>query len=110
VSFYDINSTSEVMRYQPDVKQYLFNSSLSNNLDYHQKVYAFYSEISFPVGKLLDAKLGGRYERTEINSYYSNTIQQVKIPGYNTFVPSIYLSKKIGENQSIKLSYSKRIE
>lgn len=37
VSFYDINSTSEVMRYQPDVKQYLFNSSLSNNLDYHQK-------------------------------------------------------------------------
>ena len=110
VSFYDINSTSEVMRYQPDVKQYLFNSSLSNNLDYHQKVYAFYSEISFPVGKLLDAKLGGRYERTEINSYYSNTIQQVKIPGYNTFVPSIYLSKKIGESQSIKLSYSKRIE
>jgi outer membrane receptor protein involved in Fe transport len=110
VSFYDINSTSEVMRYQPDVKQYLFNSSLSNNLDYHQKVYAFYSEISFPVGKLLDAKLGGRYERTEINSYYSNTIQQVKIPGYNTFVPSIYLSKKIGENQTIKLSYSKRIE
>ena len=110
VSFYDINSTSEVTRYQPTLKQYLFNSSLSNNLDYHQKVYAFYSEISFPLGKLLNVKLGGRYERTEINSYYSNSIQQVKIPGYNTFVPSIYLSKKIGENQNIKLSYSKRIE
>ena len=110
VSFYDINSTSEVDRYQTDVKQYLFNSSLSNDLDYHQKVYALYSEISFPVGKLFDAKIGGRYERTEINSYYSNTIQQVKMPGYNTFVPSIYLSKKIGESQSIKLSYSKRIE
>ena len=110
VSFYDINSTSTVMRYQPSIKQYLFNSSLSNNLDYHQKVYAFYSEISFPVGKLFDAKLGGRYERTEINSYYSNSIQQVKVPGYNTFVPSIFLSKKIGDNQNIKLSYSKRIE
>ncbi len=109
-SFYDINSTSTVVRYQPDIKKYLFNSSLSNNLDYHQKVYAFYSEISFPVAKLLDAKLGGRYERTEINSYYSNSIQQVKVPGYNTFVPSIYLSKKIGESQQVKLSYSKRIE
>ena len=110
VSFYDINSTSEVMRYQPDVKQYLFNSSLSNDLDYHQKVYALYSELSFPVGKFFDAKIGGRYERTEINSYYSNSLQQVKVPGYNTFVPSIYLTKNIGESQSIKLSYSKRIE
>ncbi len=110
VSFYDINSTSKVDRYQTEVKEYLYNSSLSNNLNYHQKVYAFYSEISFPVAKLFDAKFGGRYERTEINSYYSNSIQQAKIPGYNTFVPSIYLSKKIGENQNIKLSYSKRIE
>ena len=110
VGFYDIGSTSTVMRYQPQVNQYVFNSSLSNNLDYHQKVYAFYSEISFPVGKLFNAKLGGRYERTEINSYYSNSVQQVKVPGYNTFVPSIFLSKNIGDNQNIKLSYSKRIE
>jgi len=109
VSFYNINSTSEVDRYQTEVKQYLFNSSLSNDLSYHQKVYALYSEISFPIGKLLEAKFGGRYERTQINSYYSNTTQQVKVPGYNTFVPSIYLSKKIGEKQRIKLSYSKRI-
>ena len=110
VGLYDINSNSSVLRYQPDSKQYFLNSSLSNNLAYHQKVYAFYSEISFPVGKLFNAKLGGRYERTEINSYYSNSIQQVKVPGYNTFVPSVYLSKKVGENGTIKLSYSKRIE
>jgi ferric enterobactin receptor len=109
-SFYDIASSSSVLRYQPSVKLYLYNSSLSNNLDYHQKVYAFYSEINFPVGKLFDAKIGGRYERTEINSYYSNSIQQAKVPGYNTVVPSIYLSKKISDNQTIKLSYSKRIE
>lgn len=109
-SFYDINSQSAVMRYQPIIKQYQLNSSLSNNLDYKQKVYAFYSEISFPAGKLFDVKAGARYERTEINSYYSNSVQQVKVPGYNTIVPSIYLSKKIGDDQNIKLSYSKRIE
>ena len=31
-------------------------------------------------------------------------------PGYNTFVPSIFFLKKVGDDQTIKLSYSKRIE
>ena len=59
---------------------------------------------------LFDAKIGGRYERTEINSFYSNAQQQAKIPGYNTFVPSIFFLKKLSNHQTIKLSYSKRIE
>lgn len=106
----DINSTSAVLQYQPASKEYVSNLSLANNLDYHQKVYAAYTELSFPVGKWFQAKLGGRYERTEINSYYSNAQQQVKVPGYNTFVPSIFLSKKLSDNQTIKVSFSRRIE
>ena len=69
-----------------------------------------YSELSFPVAKLFDVKVGGRYERTNIQSYYSNAQQQVQVPGYNTFVPSLYLSKKLDDRQTIKLSFSKRIE
>ena len=110
VGLYDINSNSSVLSYRPYSKKYEANSFLSNSLEYHQKVYAVYSELTFPVGKLFDAKMGGRYERTEISSYYSNAQNQVKVPGYNTFVPSVYFSKKLGEKQSIKLSYSKRIE
>jgi outer membrane receptor protein involved in Fe transport len=109
-SMYDIRSFSDVNSYQPDQGVYLPNAALTNNLDYKQKVYAAYSELSFPVGKLFDTKLGGRYERTEINSFYSNAQQQVKTPGYNTFVPSMFFSKKLGDVQTIKLSYSKRIE
>ena len=110
VSFYDINSSSAVLKYQPGTNNYLLNNYLSNNLTYNQKVYALYSELSFPVSTLFDAKIGARYERTEINSYYSNAQQQVSIPGYNTLVPSIFFSKKLGDDQTIKLSYSKRIE
>ena len=55
-------------------------------------------------------KIGGRYERTDINSLYSSSRKQPITSGYNTFVPSIFFLKKIGENQTIKLSYSKRIE
>ncbi|MEO6731379.1 MAG: TonB-dependent receptor [Ferruginibacter sp.] len=110
ISFYDINSSSVVNSFDPASGIYKFNTGLSNELEYRQKVYALYSEISFAVGKLFDAKLGGRYERTELESYYSNAQQQVKTPGYNTFVPSIFFSKKLDDDQILKLNYSKRIE
>lgn len=110
VYFDDIKSNSNVLQYQNPASGYQPNPTLSNNLNYKQNIYAAYAELSFPVSTWFNSKLGGRYERTEINSYYSNAQAQVKVPGYNTFVPSIYLSKKIGENQTVKLSFSKRIE
>ncbi|MBN9297094.1 MAG: TonB-dependent receptor [Filimonas sp.] len=109
-TFVDITSTSDVLGYNPAGKQYVYDNSLSTNLQYHQKVYAGYAELTFPVGNWFDVKAGTRYERTEISSYYANAQQNVKTPGYNTLVPSIFLSKKIGEGQVIKLSYAKRIE
>ncbi|HKC35710.1 MAG TPA: TonB-dependent receptor, partial [Chitinophagaceae bacterium] len=108
--FTDIISHSTISSFQQDSKEYEFNSSLSNFLDYKQKVYALYSEISFPVAKLFKTKIGGRYERTQINSFYSNAQQQAPAHGYNTFVPSIFFSKELDDNQTLKLSYSKRIE
>ncbi|MES1214304.1 MAG: TonB-dependent receptor [Bacteroidota bacterium] len=110
ISFMNINSNSDVYRLQNDGYNYSFDSSLSNSLNYHQQVYALYAEISLPVKNLFDLKAGGRYERTEINSYYSNAQQPVPTPGYNTFVPSIFLSRKLSDKQSLRLSYSERIE
>ena len=106
----DVQSNSDIFTFQPVPKDYLYNNSLSNYLDYKQNVYAFYSEISFPVAKLLEAKIGGRYERTEINSFFSNAQKQASTPGYNTFVPSIFFIRKLNDKQTLKLSYSKRIE
>ncbi len=110
ITFNDITSNSNVYALQPDSKQYVYDSLISNSLSYHQKVYAAYAEISLPVGKWFNAKIGSRYERTEINSFYSDAQQQVKNPGYNTLVPSIYFSRRLTDNQTIKISYSKRIE
>jgi ferric enterobactin receptor len=110
VSLYDIASNSNVSLLDPGTGDYSKDNFLSNNLTYHQKVYAGYAELSFPVGKLFNAKLGGRYERTDINSYFSNVQQQALVPGYNTFVPSIFFSRNLTENSLIRLSYSKRIQ
>jgi outer membrane receptor protein involved in Fe transport len=106
----DISSNGTVFGYKPLSKLYAFDTALSNSLNYKQDVYALYGEISFPIGKILETKIGGRYERTEINSFYSNAQQQARKHGYNTFVPSIFFSKKLGDSKTLKLSYSKRIE
>ena len=110
VTFNDITSNADVYALQPTTKNYLYDTSVSNYLAYHQKVYALYAEVALPVSNWFNAKVGARYERTEINSFYSNAQHQANNPGYNTFVPSIYFSRKLGENQNIKISYSKRIE
>ncbi len=105
-----VNSNAETYSYKQATNVYQPDTALSNFLNYKQDVYALYTEIGFAAGKLFDTKLGGRYERTEINSFYSNAQQQAGKNGYNTFVPSVFFSKKISSNETLKLSYSKRIE
>jgi outer membrane receptor protein involved in Fe transport len=56
----------------------------------------------------VEVKLGGRFEQTNVNAIFSKTTQVVN-PDYNNFVPSIFFKRKIGEENSIKLSYSRRI-
>ncbi|HEX3081239.1 MAG TPA: outer membrane beta-barrel family protein, partial [Puia sp.] len=107
-SGYDISSTANALLWNPYANTYLYDSSLSNDLSYHQKVYAAYAELNFPVGNLFEARLGGRYERTQVNSFYANAQQKVE-EGYNTFIPSVFLMKNMGENQTLKMSYTKRI-
>ena len=106
----EITSNANAASFEPVSKNYLYDKGLSNSLDYKQKVYALYTEISLPVAHLFETKVGTRYERTEINSFYSNAQIQSAAPGYNTWVPSVFLLKRLGDLQTLKLSYSKRIE
>jgi outer membrane receptor protein involved in Fe transport len=107
-SGYEISSTANAMLWNSNFDSYLFNTALSNDLNYNQKVYAAYAELNFPFGKWFDARLGGRYERTQVKAFYSNAQQKIQ-NGYNTFIPSIFLMKKVKENQTIKLSLTLRI-
>ena len=107
-SGYDISSSANALLWNPNFSDYLYDTALSNDLTYHQRVYAAYAELNFPVGKLFDARLGGRYERTQVNSFYANAKQTVE-ESYNTWVPSIFFMKKVGENQTFKLSFTIRI-
>lgn len=107
-SGYDIFSTANSLVWNANTKSYLNSAAFSNELNYHQRVYAIYSELSFPVGKLFEARLGERYERTQINAFYANAKQNIQ-NGYNTLIPTIFLLKKLNEKQTLKLSFTIRI-
>lgn len=107
-SGYDISSIANALVWNPYSMSYTYDAALSNNLDYHQRVYAGYAELNFPIGKSIDARLGGRYERTQLTSFYANA-QKTIDNGYNTLIPSIFLMKKIGETQTLKLNFTIRI-
>ena len=108
MSVFEIKSNSNTQKYLPGLNTYQPNEDLTSSIDYKQKVYAGYGEISFPVSHFFETKIGGRFERTEINSIYTG--RAVHVPSYNTIVPSIYFSKKIKEKTILKINYTKRIQ
>ena len=108
LSGYDIITMANALVWTPYSADYLYNSALSNNLNYHQRVYAGYAELGFPIDKTTDARIGVRYERTQLHSFYANA-QKTVGDGYNTFIPTLFLMKKIGETQTIKLNFTIRI-
>ncbi len=110
ISFNNIKTSSSALQLDQNTQTFVPDNSLSTSLTYNQKVYAAYGELSFPLFAGIKGKAGARYERTEINAFFSDAQQQKKIPGYNTLVPSVYFSKKINAQQSLKINYSKRIE
>ena len=64
-TFYTIATNSTALSFQPALQTYEPDAFLSNGLNYRQNVYAAYAELSFPVAKLFEAKIGSRYERTD---------------------------------------------
>jgi outer membrane receptor protein involved in Fe transport len=76
---------------------------------YDRKIYAYYLSASASLfNSFLDVKGGLRDEYTTTKADF----QGVTIPNYNILVPSLVFSHKFGSNgsQSVKLSYTRRIE
>ena len=105
----DIQSAADVFAFTPASPVYKYDSTQSNALHYKRQVYAVYASLSFPVGKWLEVKTGLRYERTETQADFSKAAN-TKVPGYNTLAPSLLFAHHFGDNQTLKLSYTRRIQ
>ena len=104
-----ISSTSPYYSFDATSNSYLYDTSQSNALTYDRHVYAGYASLSFPAFGFLDVKGGLRYERTETDAGFSKAPGTI-IPGYNTLAPSLILSHNFKDEQSIKISYTRRIQ
>ncbi|MEJ2004130.1 MAG: outer membrane beta-barrel family protein, partial [Cyclobacteriaceae bacterium] len=84
-------------------------NNLNDNFDYIQNVTAGYVSGTFDLGKGYTLMGGGRYEYTTITANFSDE-QDLDIPDYGTFVPSINFSKKLTPMNTVKFAYNRRIQ
>jgi len=83
------------------------NSHQTYGFNYSRKVFAYYLSANFSLfNDFIEGKAGLRDEYTYTTADFPNT----HIPGYNILAPSFTISHKLDKTQSIKVSYSYRIE
>lgn len=83
-------------------------SNPSGFLDYSQNIAAGYFSYTYTTQNKITFKVGTRYEHTSIDANDQQSI--ITIPSYGNFVPSVNISKSIGNNSTLKLAYNKRIQ
>jgi outer membrane cobalamin receptor len=100
-SKYDYFTLNEQELYLPDLP-------LSNQFDYHQDIYSFYSSLNIKRNKW-DLKIGGRIEKTLVNAQFISSGTNAR-QDYLQFIPSINLSHSINDRNVVKIAYSQRLE
>jgi len=105
----NLRSSSDVSSLELLSGNYLPDFAQSYDLNYKRNIYAAYITATFSLFHFLDIKPGVRVEHTDTRILYVN-VPEVSIPSYNTIVPSLIFSHNFKNNQSLKLSYSYRIQ
>lgn len=80
----------------------------AGTLDYDQNVAAGYTSYTLSLPGKYTVKGGVRYEQTSIDAQQNN--EDIDIPNYSNFVPSVNLSKTFKDFTTVKLGYNRRIQ
>lgn len=105
--FSKIYSNADVTVFNPSAATYVHDAAQSYDLLYRRQVYGVYVSTVFSLfHHFLDVKAGMRVEQ----AYTQIDFPDSDIPKSSIWVPSLILSHKLDETQSIKLSYTKRLE
>lgn len=104
-----IQSVSDVYLLDISSVNYDYSTDGSSSLDFRRTVYAGYLSASFKLSHALEVKAGARDEYTVATADFSDA-GNIHFNPYNTIVPSIVVAHTFKKNQTLKLSYSRRIE
>jgi len=106
VFFKTINSLVDAQQYDAAGQSYLSDPAQSYRFKYNRNILVYYLSTSFKAFDFVDVKAGARYEYTLNHTDFASTT----IPNYGSFNPSIVISRQLNESQTLKASYSHRIE
>lgn len=82
----------------------------SNRFDYHQNVLAAYGTYNFSLGKKYAFSLGTRLERTDIQGEFQNEAGRFS-NDYLNVLPNLSATRTLKKDgQTLRLSYSRRIQ
>lgn len=87
--------------------QFVFDPTRSNHFIYNEQVHAVYGNFQRQFGKF-GVQVGARLEDAHIRTRLVDSVQQYKQDYFRVY-PSIFLSDKITENQTLQLSYTRRV-
>jgi outer membrane receptor protein involved in Fe transport len=90
--------------YEPAIRP-----GFNNNLNYDQDITAAYLAHALALKNGYSIKAGARYEYTTISAY-TLTEDDIEIPSYSVLVPSVNVSKKLKNGNTLKGSYNRRIQ
>jgi outer membrane receptor protein involved in Fe transport len=81
-----------------------------SQFNYNQSVQAGYVSYTLSFLNNYSLKAGARYENTIINADFQGEQAGLTIPNYAVLVPSLNLSKKLSNGNTLRGSYNRRIQ
>ncbi|MVN92497.1 TonB-dependent receptor domain-containing protein [Mucilaginibacter aquatilis] len=87
--------------------QFVYDATRSNNLLYNEQVHAVYTNYQRQFGRF-GVQVGVRLEDAHIRSRLAGSTQEFKQDYFRPY-PSVFLSDKLTENQTLQLSYTRRV-
>ncbi|GAB3933493.1 outer membrane beta-barrel family protein [Mucilaginibacter myungsuensis] len=101
-------SNNDVSSLNPATKGYFVNNDLTNHFIYREQVHAVYSNYQQQFGNF-GVQLGVRAEQVYINTLLRENGGVRNNQNYFRVYPSLFLSDKLSENQTLQLSYTRRV-
>jgi outer membrane receptor protein involved in Fe transport len=105
----DIESDFEFLNYDQDEMRWVISPTRTDIFFYDQKVYAGYASSTFKLGEKITLITGLRLETTTLDGDFE-TFQSPFSNTYTNLLPNLTLSKKTGEFNQVRLSYTQRIQ
>ena len=103
------NFTNDVsVEYSDDGQSWVEDPALTAKYNLDETIAAAYLSLEAPIDEKTDIKAGLRYEYTDSN-LGSETEQDIVDRQFGKFFPSVFLSRRFDESNTINLSYGRRI-